>query len=161
MTIKNCILKTLDPDNIKVILSGTDNKQISRFFAKVLGKQNVYNLDDGIFDQHAIHCVICLNKVDALIKCLYLAHYLHVPLIIMDCAEKPEFISIDKISPPKITYKQLALTSAIADSWNADNYHDVVGLDISNPQDINKWKQLLKQLSKETFTLDTDKDTNE
>ena len=41
MTIKNCILKTLNQDNINIVLSSKDNKHVCKFFAKIVGKKNV------------------------------------------------------------------------------------------------------------------------
>tara|TARA_R100000278_G_scaffold30063_1_gene27795 strand:- start:2644 stop:3135 length:492 start_codon:yes stop_codon:yes gene_type:complete len=160
MTIKNCILKTLNQDNINIVLSSKDNKHVCKFFAKIVGKKNVHHLGDAVFDHMGIHSVICLNKTDMLEKCLYLAHHLHVPLIILDCVEKPKFVSLDKISPPKITYRQIALNSSIAQSWGIDNYHDAMGLDFTDKRDIDKWTALLQELSKETFKLDTEQDND-
>tara|TARA_E500000318_G_scaffold43704_1_gene41453 strand:- start:194 stop:700 length:507 start_codon:yes stop_codon:yes gene_type:complete len=160
MTIKNCILKTLNKDNIHVVISSTDNKHIYRFFTKVLGKKNVHGMDDAIFSHIGIHSVICLNKIEMLEKCLYLAHHLHVPLIILDCTARPKFVSLHKISPPKITYRQIALNGNVAESWGIDSYHDAIGLDITDKKDIDKWKALFTELSEEVFKLDTEQDDN-
>ena len=159
MTINNTILKILDP-NIGVVLSSTDDKKVYRFFKKILGKDKVYGLDDTEFLHRPIHLVICSNKIETIEKSLKMAYYLHVPIVILDMAPKPEFMSHKKISPPNMTYMQIATNSNIANSWDIDSYHDIVDINISDTNCINKWKELLDTISKTTFNVNIEQETD-
>lgn len=159
MTISNTILKTLDRKT-GVILSSTDDKRVYRFFAKVLGKDKVYGLDDAEFLYRPVHALICVNKIETIEKSLKLAHYLHIPIIIYDISPKPDFMSVKKISPPNITYLQLALNQQVAKSWDIDSYHDIVDIDISNPESIKKWETIFTNISNTVFNVNTEPEKN-
>lgn len=159
MTINNTILKTLDPKT-GVILSSTDDKRIYRFFTKILGRDKVYGLDDSEFLYRPVHALICTNKIETIEKSLKLAHYLHVPIIIYDISPKPEFMSVKKISPPNITYIQLASDQNIAKSWGIDSYHDIVDIDITNTQSVKKWENIFRNISNTVFNVNTEPEEN-
>lgn len=158
MTVNNSILKTLDK-NIGMVISSTDNKEIYRFFSKILGSNNIYSIDDTEYMHRPIHLIVCLNKTEHIDKVLKMAFYLHVPILIIDTKPKPNFITTQKTTPPKITYSQIAINDIIAKTWNIDSYHDIIDIDITNPECINKWKNLLNNLASQTFHFYTDRAT--
>ena len=158
MTVNNSILKTLDP-NISLVMSSTDNKEIHRFFSKIVGSNKIYDMDDTEYMHRPVHIIVCLNKTEQIDKVLKMAFYLHVPILIIDTKPKPNFITAQKTIPPKITHAQIATNDMIAKSWNIDSYHDIIDMDITNPECINKWKNLLNDLALQTFHFYTDKET--
>lgn len=164
MTVNNSIFKTLQP-SINLVLSSTDNKDVYRFFTKVFGKNNVYGLEDTEFLHRPIHLVVCVNKVDMIEKSLHMAYFLHVPIVIIDMSEKPNMLAIQKISPPKMTYLQIATNIEVAKSWGFDDYHDILPMDITNPECIAKWKNTLTNVAQATYHMHiqhvTDSEYNE
>lgn len=157
MTVNNSILKTLDKQ-ISLVMSSKENKEICRFFSKILGTNKIYDMDDTEYMHRPIHLIVCLNKTEHIDKCLKMAFYLHVPILIIDTKPKPNFINSQKTTPPKITYVQIATNDIIAKSWDIDSYHDIIEIDITNPECISKWKNLLNNLASQTFHFQTDKE---
>lgn len=156
MTIHNSILKTLDKD-IGIVLSSTDDKSIVRFFTKILGKHKIYELDDTEFIHRAVHIVLCVNKVDTIENSMKMAQYLHVPILILDTKPKPDFLKSKEMSKITITNMQIATNEIIAHSWNIDDYHDIVDIDITNEKSLKKWHQILKNLGHQTFNVNIEK----
>jgi len=161
MTVNNSILKVLQK-NISIALSSRDDKNIDRFFQKILGKNNICGFDDTEYMHRPIHLVVCVNKVESLEKSMAMSHYLHVPLLIIDTQTRPDYIPKNKIFTPEFTYMQIATDHKIAESWGVEGYHDVLDFDIMNSKTIKEWKETLNKIGHQTFkTIKETENNNE
>jgi hypothetical protein len=161
MTVNNSILKTLNTE-INILLSTKQNKDVYRFFTKILGKNNVYEFEDTAYLHRPIHAVVCVNKLETIKESLEMAYYLHVPIIIIDIKSRPDYFPKHEYTTPDFTHIQLSTNINVAKSWGIDSYHDIVDMDVMNPESIKKWKEIIHNISRQTFKVETkqEKDTD-
>jgi len=154
MLINNIIQKTLNKKNINVVSSHCDDKKFNTFINKILDGGINITAEDMIYAHFPVHLVLCNSRSDSLDKCVKLSQYFHTPLLIVDHDVKPEYIESHKISKPRVTYTQIALSENIAHSWNIDLYHHILHYDITSKENINKWKEILQNLISLPFKVD-------
>lgn len=154
MTVNNSILKTINKEDINVVLSSFDNKNIYRFFVKMLGKNNVFEFDDLEYGFRHINLVVCINRKESLEKSLSISYHLHCPLLVIDhTIQPPQDNPAQKFINPNLTHMQIATSQNVANSYDIDNYHNILPIDIKDKTSINKWKNLVVELSQQQFSF--------
>ena len=154
MLINNLIQHTLSKKNINVVSSHCDDKKFNIFIDKILDGGVNITAEDMTYAHFPVHLVICNSRADSLDKCVRLSQYFHIPLLIVDHIIKPEYVEPHKLSQPRVTYTQIALSENIARSWDIDLYHHILDYDITNKENINKWKEILQNLTALPFKVD-------
>lgn len=151
MLINNLLLRNTNIKNPQIMYSYSEDKEFPKILKKIFGHSNVCVIEESIFSHMKFDLVICNNKLDVLERCLSLCYYFHCPLLIVDHKPKPEHLHINKVPVPEILYYQIATNQHIANSWGADMYHNIIGVDISNQQCLEAWEQSIRQISKQPF----------
>lgn len=144
------LLNNNDPLNI--VWMSTENKLFHEFISS-LG-HNLLRYEDLYFGYNNPHLIICNNKLYQFKECLAASIKYHLPSIVIDHVYKNEMLDqtkIGELDSIPCSYK-IAINQKISDSWGKN--HDVVmGYDINNTENINKWKNILYQSAKRIYKI--------
>jgi hypothetical protein len=137
-------------DNINILSSRPENQNIILYIKKIIKNCSIINFDNTYYANLEPHIVICNNRIMDLDKCIDIAKFFHIPLIVIDTEKKSNLVTnkIDTIFEfdPVI---QIAVSKEIYFSWN--KIHDyVIYLDSKSE---NQWQNIIYNLCKQTFKL--------
>ena len=134
---------------LNIIYTKCDDK-FFKYFIEQNVSHSLLDFDDTYYGYFNPHIVLCNNRVLYLDKCIDLAKFFHVPLIIVDHETKPRMLSED------VSYSfdihpviQIALSEEIFLSWN--KIHDYI-LPITE-SDIKNWKTVFEEISYDIFKV--------
>lgn len=150
--ISNIIQKEFSSINDKMNMLWTQPE--SMFFTDFIRASvgaNIIDFDKTYYGNYDVSIVVCNNRLLYMEKCVELAKFFHVPLLIIDHSVKSGLVSNDfMINIPFKPFYQIATSKDIYMSWG--KIHNVV-LDTSSP---DKWKNIIFQLIKTTFIINED-----
>jgi hypothetical protein len=155
MIISSIIKRYLNTHDspLNIIMTHCDNRYFEQFLRNILPSgSNILNLEDSLFGNNIPDMIICNNKINHLDKCGNLSYFLHCPILIIDHDIKPSFIDKDIIEYQSNSVYSLALNADIYNSWG--KIHNLIlGFNLSDQQSVEKWRNLLYQISKIPFNL--------
>lgn len=159
MLVNNILLQnTLKQTNI--LYSYSENKGFIKLLNRIYGASSVSLLDDSIFAHQSVDLIICNNRIDILDMCIDLCHYFHCPLLVVDHKSKPFNVQIDNKHKIPITNRQVAINQNIAKSWGNKIFDEIIETDIANTNNVSSWKNLIDDISNNTFKVIIEQDQN-
>ena len=144
-------------DSINILSSRPENQNIILYIKKTIKNCYIINFDNTYYGNMEPNIVMCNNRVMDLEKCIDVAEFFHIPLIIVDTEKKSPLIT-NKIDT---TFEfepvtQIAISKEIYFSWN--KIHDyVIYLDAKSE---TQWQNIIYNLCKQTFKLKSNRTTN-
>jgi hypothetical protein len=138
---------------LNVIMGSCENKSFDFFLRKfVIGNGNLLSFEDSLFGHLSLDLIICNNKITQLEKCMDLAYFFHCPVLVIDHETKPSFLSQDIISFQSNSIFLIAINNEIYNSWNR-MHNLVLNFNHKDNENIEKWKNLLYQITKIPFNM--------
>lgn len=134
---------------LNIIYTKCDNRFFKHFIEQNISG-SLLDFEDTYYGYFSPHVILCNNRILYLDKCLDLAKFFHIPLIIIDHEVKPKIV-LEDINYSFDIYPviQIALSQDIYDSWNKP--HDYI-LSITE-SDIENWKSILHDTAYEIFKV--------
>jgi hypothetical protein len=134
---------------INLLCSKSANKFFNLFLTNHIDA-NIAEIDEVYNAYVSPHCIVCNNRILYLTKCIELAMFFHIPLIVIDHEIKPDIISEDvsydfKLSP----VIQIAMSKDIFISWN--KIHDYI-LDLEE-DNISAWRNLFNDILSSCYRI--------
>lgn len=120
---------------------------------------SLIDFDKTYYGNNSISLVVCNNRLVYLDKCVELARFFHVPLLIIDHSIKSSIISENFVLDVSFEpVYQLAISKDIFLSWG--KIHNLILEYNSDKNTMEKWKNIVFQLIKTRFLIKEDNNEN-
>lgn len=141
-------------DKLSVLWTPPESVYFADFIHNVCAC-SLIDFDKTYYGLNDISMVVCNNRLIYLEKCIELAKFFHVPLLVIDHSTKSSLIANDfNIEIGFEPVYQIAMSKEIYFSWN--KIQNSI-MDYNNKKEtIQKWQNLLFQLTKLRFIIKED-----
>lgn len=136
-------------DKINILWTSCDSIIFDQMFKKL--EHNLLGFDHLYFGKDIPNIIICNNKILYHEKCKNISIQFHIPVLIIDHADKPRDLldegDVDNKYELPTVYK-IAMNENIAKSWGG-SYNKV--LDNKTATDVDFWKSIIFRTTKMVF----------
>jgi hypothetical protein len=135
-------------NNINILSSRPENQNIVLYVKKIIKNCCVINFDNTYYGNLEPHIVFCNNRIMDLDKCVDVAKFFHIPLVVIDTEKKSNLVTnkIDTIFDfdPVV---QIAVSKEVYLSWNKIQDYIIY----PDSQSETQWQNIIYNLCKQTF----------